>query len=92
MKKSPQEAMEILKQAYQETVKRATVDWQPIMSTKVQLEYCIDALLHKNDRSRLEDIMFYKYAMREFEAEEPEYADILYQASAVVDLMVNGEL
>lgn len=89
---SKKEALQVLEFAYQETAKRAASNWQPIISTKIQLKYCIDALLDKNDRSRLKDIMFSQYIIHEFEQQDFAFAELLHEASAVVRLMIDGEL
>lgn len=92
MKITTEEAFQKIKIAYQETLKRSQTGWQPIISTKKQLEYCIEALMHKNDRSRLKDIMFYQYTIHEFEQDDPEFAHLLHEAYSVVDLMLQHEL
>lgn len=92
MKNKIQEAFQVIKEAYKETIKRNNEDWQPIVSTKKQLEYCMEALLNQNDRSRLKDIMFYQYAVHEFEDNDPNYAELLHKASAIVEQMKLGNL
>ncbi len=82
------EGLEILKVAYAETVKRNNGYWKPIASTKKQLEYCMAAILKQNDREKLSDIMFYQYAVHEFENSDPKYAELLHKAAGVVDLMI----
>lgn len=66
--------------------------WQPVESTRIQLDYILEALQHKNDRSRLCDINVGLIAVREFEASHNDYADLLHEVSGIVKLMTKKRL
>lgn len=85
-------SLHILGLALKKTIEKGRQDWDPLISTKIQLEYCLDALSKKNDRSRLKDIMFYQYAIHEFEGIDANYADLLHKAAKIVDLMLEKKL
>jgi len=92
MKYDKENAIQLLNKAYQETCKRMDENWHPIVSTKRQLEYSINSILGKNDRSKLNKIMFHQYIIHEFEQTDIEFSNLLHEAASVIDLMVKGEL
>jgi hypothetical protein len=87
------QAMKTLQKASDETLRlRTESPSDPLISTDRQLHYLVDALERKNDRTKLSNIMFWQYAVHEFENIEPAYAELLHKASAIADLMKSGEL
>jgi len=66
-------------------------EWQPIVSTRAQLNYILDALLGKNDASRLEEITIGILAVREFETNEEDFANLIYEVVEIVDLIKKGK-
>lgn len=90
---SKEDAQAIIQQALAETdKKRNGAIFQPLESTKVQLEYLLDALNNRNDRGRLNEIIIGRYAAYEFETSDPSYANILFEASSVCNLMLKGKI
>lgn len=90
---SKEEARTLLNQALVETDrKREGTFFQPLESVKTQLEYLLGSLDNQNDRYRLGDIIIGRYAAYEFEPSDPEYANLLYEATKVCRLMSKGFL
>jgi len=83
----------VLQKAIAETdKKRVGSVYQPLESVRTQLDYLVEALAHKNDRQKLGDIIIGRYAAYEFEPSDPDYANILYEASNVASLMLKGRI
>ncbi len=62
-------------------------NWQPIVSTRKQLNYILDALHQKNDRSKLNKLTIGMYAVKEFETDYKDFSNLLYEVIEIVDLM-----
>ncbi len=67
-------------------------NFHPIKSSQKQLEYVIESINNKNDRVRLDEIMFGIYAVREFYSYPDNYAENLFNATEVVNLMKKNKL
>jgi len=90
---SKEEAQALLQEALLKTNKKILgVSFQLLDSIKHQLMYLIDALNQRNDRQKLCDINIGRYAAYEFDATDPEYANILYKAAEVSGLMIKHRL
>ena len=82
----------------QETIKKSyeifskDSKWQPIVSTRIQLDYILSALNKDNDRSKLKDIIIGIIAVREFEANYEEFSNMIYKVVEIVDLMKKGRI
>lgn len=85
------EAESIIRLALDKT-KEQNQDLQFIISIQKQLEYILNVLQGKSKRNKLHKIMFGLYVAREIEDRDPSYADILYKAITVVDLMRQHKL
>ncbi len=67
-------------------------DWQPVVSTRMQLNYIKSVLENKNDRNRLEEINIGLYAVREFEVVNDNFADMIYKVCNIVELMKRNKI
>lgn len=86
-----------------ETINKALTDgvklsvdypnFQPLESVKAQLEYLKNILDGDLiDRSRLSEIVIGRYAAREFEGRDMDFANTLYDVEMIVDLLKAGKL
>ncbi|WKX76210.1 immunity protein Tsi6 family protein [Zobellia laminariae] len=66
--------------------------WKPIASTRIQLQYIIEALQNPNNREKLKSLTIGIYAVREFETEHEEFANLIYEVVEIVNLMNKGKL
>lgn len=66
--------------------------WQPVISTRTQLNYILDALYNRNDRSKLKDITIGIIAVREFEANYEDFSNMIYKVVEIVDLIKKGRI
>jgi hypothetical protein len=68
-----------------------TPDSFPLQSILEQLSYVESALGDRNaDRSKLKDVNVGLYAVREFEARSPPFAELLYEVEDIVEQMKKG--
>lgn len=68
-------------------------DFYPLQSVMDQILYIESSLNDKSsDRSDLERINLGLFAVREFEARSPDFAELLYQVEDVVSLMKLGKI
>lgn len=67
-------------------------EWQPIISTREQLNYVLEGLNKNNDRDRLKDIIIGIYAVREFETNHEDFANLLYEVVEIVSLMKKNKI
>ena len=92
-KTTKEEAQSVLQDALVKTNKKLVAAFfQPLESIRLQLQYLIESLNNGNDRRRLDEIIIGRYAAFEFELSDPEYADILHEASSICRLMKKGRL
>lgn len=88
-----EEAQIVLQDALVKTNQKLSVTFfQPLDSIKTQLKYLIESLNNENDRSRLDEIIIGRYAAFEFELSDPQYADVLHEASSICRLMTKRQL
>ncbi|MCF6344888.1 MAG: immunity protein Tsi6 family protein [Thiomicrorhabdus sp.] len=81
---------EAIKKSYQDFSEDTT--WQPVISTRTQLNYILDALYNRNDRSKLKDIIIGIIAVREFEANYEDFSNMIYKVVEIVDLIKKGRI
>ncbi|MCS4533827.1 immunity protein Tsi6 family protein [Neisseria montereyensis] len=62
-------------------------DWQPIVSTREQLNYILDTLHQKNDGSKLDEITIGLYAVKEFEVDYKDFANLIYEVVEIIELI-----
>ncbi|MBI5462302.1 MAG: hypothetical protein HY941_08975 [Gammaproteobacteria bacterium] len=68
-----------------ETRLRRTPDFRPLMIVKEEVQYLVALMEGKTkDRSNLANIQIGLLAVREFEADDPEFAELIFQAADVV--------
>jgi len=89
-----QDAIKVIEQTIQKSFEIFSKDteWQPIISTRIQLNYILDALMGKNNTNKLEDITIGILAVREFETNNEGFANLIYEAVEIVDLIKKGKL
>ena len=66
--------------------------WQPIVSVRNQLNYLKDVLEEKSDKSRLDEINIGLIAVREFENDYEDFANMIYEVVGIVKLLKNNRL
>jgi len=79
-----------IKKSYDDFSKNSA--WQPIISTRNQLNYILDTLKNKNDASKLKEIIIGVYAAREFESDHEDFANLIYEVVEIVDLIKKGKI
>jgi hypothetical protein len=67
-------------------------EWQPIISSRLQLNYILDALMEENDHSKLKDITIGAIAVREFETNNEDFAILIYEVVEVLELIKKGKI
>lgn len=94
MKMKNSKALETVEKAFQKSQElfAPKSDWEPIVSIRIQLKYILAALKNNNDRSRLEGLTLGLYAVREFESEYEEFANMIYEVVEITILMKKGKL
>ena len=87
-------AIETLEKAIQmsEELFKLNSEWEPIVSTRIQLKYILTSLKNKGERTRLKDITIGLYAVREFETEYEDFANLIYEVVEISTLMKKGKL
>lgn len=87
-------AKEIIQKALDVSYKYYPADsiWQPIVSTRNQLNYLLEAVEHKNDRSRLDEIILGIYAVREFEQAHDDFANVIYEVCEILNQLKKNRL
>ena len=88
------EAQLIVEEAIKKSYENFSEDtkWQPLISTRTQLNYILDALCNQNDRSKLKDIIIGVIAVREFETNYEDFSNMIYKVVEIVDLMKKGRV
>lgn len=66
--------------------------WPPVIATRHQLEYLKSVLDNTSDRSQLKDINIGLIAVREFENDHEDFAKLIYEVVAIVQLLKNNRL
>ena len=66
--------------------------WQPIISTRNQLDYLKNSLEGKSDTSKLDEINIGLIAVREFENDYEEFATMIYEIVDIVGLFKKNRL
>lgn len=78
-------------QMCQQKVARAPGRQEVLQSIQRQLEYLIDVATDPLvDRSRLKDIILAIYSVREFETDDPVFADLLSQSDNYARILRSG--
>ncbi|WP_299180617.1 immunity protein Tsi6 family protein [uncultured Chryseobacterium sp.] len=67
-------------------------DWQPIISTRNQLDYLKNVLEGKSDRSKLDEINIGLISVREFENNYDDFANMIYEVVDIVKLLKKNRL
>lgn len=67
-------------------------DWQPIISTRNQLDYLKNILEGKSDRSKLDEINIGLISVREFENNYDDFANMIYEVVDIVKLLKKNRL
>lgn len=67
-------------------------DWQPIISTRNQLDYLKNVLEGKSDRSKLDEINIGLISVREFENNYDDFANMIYEVVDIVKLLKKNKL
>lgn len=67
-------------------------DWQPIISTRNQLDYLKNILEGKSDRSKLDEINIGLISVREFENNYDDFANMIYEVVDIVKLLKKNKL
>lgn len=89
-----QDAVKIIEQTIQKSFELFSKDteWQPVISTRLQLNYILDALMGRNDTNKLKEITIGILAVREFEANNEDFANLIYEVVEIVDLIKKGKI
>lgn len=61
--------------------------WQPIISTRNQLDYLKSILERKSDKSKLNEINMGLISVREFENDYEDFANMIYEVVDIVGLL-----
>ncbi|MDO6811254.1 immunity protein Tsi6 family protein [Zobellia galactanivorans] len=87
-------AIETVEKAIQmsEELFKLNSEWEPIVSTRIQLKYILTALKNKGERTKLKDLTIGVYAVREFETEYEDFANLIYEVVEISTLMKKGKL
>ena len=67
-------------------------DWEPIVSTRIQLKYILEALKNEGERTRLTDLTIGIFAVREFESNYEKFANLIYEVVEITTLMKKNRL